>query len=163
MYVVLGSGPCTSNCGAHGADSGGDIFVWADIDCTNVSSCKVAQTQKVSTAAQLMWPTVGVDEGGNVGIFANVVDSSATYLGIEAWTHDASDAPGVLSGPVSVMPGTTTYTCSLGTNNTSQTGNPVGVQTVRDPLDPTSLWVTEQYAASASDCHWMTRIVQYRP
>ena len=161
LHAVLGSGPCTSNCGAHGPDTA-DIFIWADIDCSTPSNCAVSQTQKVSTPDHLLWPTVGVDANGNVGIFANVVNGSATYLGIEAWSHHVTDPPGVLSGPVVVAPGTTAYLCSINPT-VSQTGNPAGISTVRDPLDPTALWVTEQYANDSADCHWDTRIVQYRP
>jgi hypothetical protein len=162
LHVVMGSGPCTSNCGVHGVDSA-DIAIWADLDCSTLASCKVGQTQKISIADHVLWPTIGVDPNGNVGIFANTVSATATHLGIEAWSHAASAAAGTLTGPTTVMAGTTAYTCSLATSNTAQTGNPVGVATVRDPLDPTALWVSEQYAASTADCHWQTRIVEYRP
>jgi hypothetical protein len=161
LHLALGSGPCTANCGAHGADTN-DIFIWADIDCSTVGSCHVAQTQKVSTGNHLLWPTVGADVSGNVGIFANAVNATTTYLGIQMWSHHTTDAPGALSGPSTLIPGTLPYLCSL-TPTVSQTGNPVGVSTVRDPLDPTTLWVTEQYANDSGDCHWKTRIAQYRP
>ena len=161
LHVALGSGPCTSSCGASGVDTG-DIFVWADLDCATLGACTVSQTQKVSTADHLLWATVGVDPTGNVGILANTVNSTATYLGIEAWTHQATDPPGLLVGPTVLTTGTTDYLCSL-QPATSQTGNPAGVSTVRDPLDPTALWVTEQYARDSGDCHWNTRIVEYRP
>ncbi len=122
----------------------------------------VRQTQKVSTTDYLLWPTLGVDTSGNVAIFANFVNATSTFLGIEAWSHHSTDPQGQLNGPTPVISGTTSYLCSLQPTD-SQTGNPAGVSTTRDPLDPTSFWVTEQYANSTTDCHWSTRISQYRP
>ncbi len=161
VHVVLGSGPCASGCGAHGVDSGGDIFLWADLDCTTLGACVVHQTQKVSGADNYLWPTVGVDPSGNVGIFANAVQASTSkYLGIEAWQHHAGDPAGVLAGPTVITAGTTAYVCSLGAG-TAQTGNPAGVSTLWDPLQPAAMWVTEQYANDSGDCHWSTRIFEY--
>jgi hypothetical protein len=161
IEVALGSGPCVMGCAAHGMDFDRDIFVWAEIDCSNANACVIHQTQKASTSTyDLLWPTVGVDQSGNVGVFTNVV-SSSSFLGVAGWYHGASDPSGALYGPSIVTAGTTPYTCSLGA--IAGTGNSAGVTTVRDPLDPTSLWVSEQYANDSGDCHWDTRIVQYRP
>jgi hypothetical protein len=162
-HVVMGSGPCGSSCGAHGTDSNADIFLWADFDCSTLNACTLSQTQKVALTDHLLWPSIAVDPSGNVGIIANTVNSTTKYLSIEAFSHHAADAPGVLSGPTPVIAGTTSYTCSLSTTNPAQTGNPVGVSSFRDPLDPTALWVSQQYANDSGDCHWRTRIIEYRP
>jgi hypothetical protein len=162
LHVAMGSGPCVSSCGAHGTDSGADIFIWADLDCSTPGACKVYQTQKGSTADHLLWPTIGVDPSGNVAVFTNMVNATSTYLGIEAWTHAATDPLGALTAvSMPVMSGTVAYNCSGQT--TAQTGNPAGVSSVRDPLDPTALWVTEQYSTRSGSCQWNTRVVEYRP
>jgi hypothetical protein len=163
IEVALGSGPCNGNCGAHGMDFGHNIFIWAEIDCSSPASCTVTQTQKGSTAQDdYLWASVGVDPIGNVGIVASFVNGTTDSMGIAAWGHASTDPSGALNGPTLVVAGTTPYTCSLN-GAVAQTGNPVGVTTVRDPLDPTTLWVSEHYANDSGDCRWDTRIVQYRP
>jgi hypothetical protein len=126
------------------------------------NACHVSQTQKVSDATyDYLWSSIGVDPSGNVGIVASAVNSNTAYLSIVAFSHFASQPPGMLVGPAIVSQGTTPFNCSLG-GGTAQTGNPAGVATVRDPLDAFQLWVSEQYANDSNDCHWNTRIIEYQ-
>ncbi|MDB4956981.1 MAG: hypothetical protein JWO36_4550 [Myxococcales bacterium] len=158
VYGALGSGPCTTNCAAQGADAN-DLLIWADLDCTNPTACTVAATSKVADAnLHLAYPTIGVDSAGNIGLVA-AASSSATELSLIAYSHKATDAPSSTSGPTTIIAGTHPYTCA-GASVT--VGNAVGIATVRDPLDGTKLWTTHEYGGSATACVWSTRILEYK-
>ncbi len=62
-------------------------------------------------------------------------------------------------GPATVIDGTQPYTCI---NNPLVFDTAVGLTTVRDPLDGTKLWATQQYGGSSTACVWTTRIVEYQ-
>ncbi|HKU13296.1 MAG TPA: hypothetical protein VJQ52_02820, partial [Steroidobacteraceae bacterium] len=68
LHAAEGSGPCTQDCGAQGADTHNILF-YVDLDCSKPAACVVSQTAKLSgpdVAPQL--GTVGVDSHGNVGV-----------------------------------------------------------------------------------------------
>jgi len=65
-----------------------------------------------------------------------------------------------VSPPTMIFAGSQPYTC-IATPQVSF-ANAVGIETVRDPADPTKLWTMNQYAGSASACVWKTRIVEYQ-
>jgi hypothetical protein len=158
VYGVLGSGPCTSNCGAQGTDTN-DLFLWADLDCTNPSACAVAATAKASDASQhLFYPSIGVDQAGNVGVVAAAA-SASTNISLLAWRHLATDTSGALSAPTTVITGSQPYTCQ---GTSVSFANAVGISTARDPLDGTKLWTANEYGGSASPCVWSTRIAEYQ-
>ncbi len=159
LYGALGSGPCTGSCGAQGVDAT-NLFFWFDLDCTNASACVVSQTGKVSDPTRdLAFPTIGVGSNGNVAIVAAAIGPS-TYPSIEVWTHKTTDPPGAATGPTTVIAGTAPDSCVA---NPLIFANAVGVSTVRDPMDPTKLWTTHQYASSAAPCVWATRVMQLAP
>ena len=156
LYGVMGSGPCTSGCGAQGTDSG-NIAFWTDLDCTNASACTVAQTGKIASASEsYAFPTIGVDSNGNIGIAAAAL-SSTQEQSIRVWRHLVAQAPGSVDGPTTVIDGLHPYTC-VGTQNSF--ANAIGLTTVQDPVDGTKLWTWHQYASSPSPCVWGTRLFE---
>lgn len=160
LHAVLTSGPCTSGCEKQGSDPGNVMF-WVDLDCSNLSSCVVSQTAKLSApGVNPEFATVGVDAQGNVGIVAASADAN-TDLSILLWTRRVADPPNKFSGPIKVVAGTQPFTC-LNTQDMATIGNAVGVPTALDPLDPTKLWTAHQWSNDARRCVWNTRIVQYQ-
>jgi hypothetical protein len=161
LEIVFASGPCTDDCGAQGADPNNVMF-WGDVDCSDSAACTVAQTAKIARGeVNPLFPTIGVDNQGNVGIVAASA-SSAAYLSILLWTHRAADPGGVITGPMTVVSGTKPYTCPNNLN-LAMIASAVGMMTVQDPLDRSRLWTTHQYAADATPCVWNSRIIEYRP
>lgn len=161
LYGALGSGPCTTaaSCGSQGVDAN-NLFFWVDLDCTNPAGCVVSQTGKVSDATNyLAFPTIGVASNGDIAIVAASFGPQ-TYPSILAWSHTPSNVAGALSGPETLVAGTTADTCVA---NPLVFASAVGIHTVRDPLDPTKLWTTHQYSSSPAACTWKTRIVELAP
>lgn len=160
LQVVFGAGGCTHDCGAQGEDKGNVMF-WADLDCSDLAACRVAQTAKIADEnVNPLFPTVGVDNEGNIGIIA--ASSSATMpLSILLWTHRASDPPNSFSPPMTVVAGTQPYTCP-NRMNLALIASAVGMLTVRDPLDSSKLWTTHQYSGDATACVWNSRIFEYQ-
>ncbi len=159
LQVVFGSGPCTHDCGAQGEDKK-NIMFWADLDCTDPAACKVAQTAKIA-GPEALFPSVGVDDKGNVGIIA-ASSSEKDYLSILLWTHKAIDPANTFSEPITVVAGTHPYTCP-NRMNLALIASAVGMLTVRDPRDGSKLWTTHQYANDATPCVWNSRLVEYQP
>ena len=161
LEVVFGSGPCTHDCGGQGEDRNNVMF-WADIDCANPAACTVAQTAKISgDDVSPLFPTIGVDEKGNIGIVA-ASSSEQRYLSILLWTRRATDPVNTFSAPVVVVAGTQPYTCP-NRLNLALIASAVGMLTVRDPRDGSKLWTTHQYSSDATPCVWNSRIVAYQP
>jgi hypothetical protein len=161
LEVVFGSGPCSHDCGEQGEDRTNVMF-WADLDCTNSAACRVAQTAKIaSEGISPLFPTIGVDIKGNVGIVA-ASSSERDYLSILVWTHRTTDPPNTFSAPTTVVAGTQPYTCPNNLN-LALVASAVGMLTVRDPLDGSKLWTTHQYSNDATPCVWYSRIVEYQP
>ena len=161
LELLFSSGPCTHDCGAQGEDKNNLMF-WADLDCTNASACKVVQTAKiVNENVNPFFPSIGVDNKGNVGIVA-ASSSEKDYLSILLWTHRASDPANTFSAPITVVAGTKPYTCPNRVN-LAMIASAVGMLTVRDPLDGSKLWTTHQYSNDATPCVWNSRIIEYQP
>jgi hypothetical protein len=163
LYGALGSGPCTHDCGAQGTDTNNVMF-YVDLDCSTPTACVVAQTAKISSAdANPSFGTIGVDKDGNIGIAA-ISSTAATHMSVMLWSRKKSDPPNTFQGPVTIVAGTQPYTCpGTNPNATSITliANAVGVLTLRDPLDGSMLWTTQQYGGDATPCVWHTRIIEY--
>jgi len=155
LYAVLGSGPCTSGCGAQGANAH-QLFFWFDVD---TGSRILSQEGKVASASEdYLFPSLSADSSGNVGIVATA--SSATEdPSVALFAHHAGDAPGSVGPRVVASAGTHAYSC----NATDPVGWGDYSTTARDPLDPTALWAVEEYGADATPCVWQTRIVEFRP
>lgn len=161
LEVVFSSGPCTHDCGAQGEDKNNVMF-WADLDCTALAACKVAQTAKIAgDDVSPLFPSIGVDNKGDVGIVA-ASSSEKDYLSILLWTHRATDPANTFSAPMTVIAGTKPYTCP-NRMNLALIASAVGMLTVRDPLDGSKLWTTHQYAGDATPCVWNSRIIEYQP
>jgi hypothetical protein len=160
LYSALPSGPCTGECGSQGTDTNNVAF-WVDLDCSQATACVVSQTAKISGSGfNPEFPSVGVDAAGNVGIVA-ISATASTNLSMLLWTHRKSDPPNKMNGPTTIIAGTQPYTCE--TDKTfASIANPVGVDTMLDPLDGTRLWTTEQWGNNAARCVWNTRIVEYQ-
>lgn len=160
LYGVLGSGPCTHDCGDQGADTN-NIMIWVDLDCSKTSACVVGQTGKIAGPdVDPAFGTIGVDARGNLGIVA-MSSTSSSDLSVLLWTRRASDPAGTFQGPTMVAAGTQPYTC-LNNNNLSLIGNAAGVLTLRDPRDANKLWTSQQWANDGTRCVWNTRIVEYQ-
>jgi hypothetical protein len=160
VYGILGSGPCTHDCGRQGGDAGNILF-FVDLDCSNPAACVVAQTAKISSPdSNPEFATVGVDSQGNLGIVAESA-TATTDLSILLWAHRSSDPVNVFAGPVTVVAGTRPYTC-LDQHNMAMIGSAVGVLTALDPADGSKLWTTQQWSKDANRCVWNTRIIQYQ-
>ncbi|HEY3382670.1 MAG TPA: hypothetical protein VGK32_12925 [Vicinamibacterales bacterium] len=160
LHGVLGSGPCTKDCGPQGTDTNNLMF-YVDLDCSKPTACVVAQTAKISGADfNAEFGTVGVDAAGNVGIVASS-STATTNLGVFLWSRKKTDPPNTFSGPMTIVAGTKPYAC-IGDKNLEPMGNTVGILTTRDPLDATKLWTTAQWQGDATPCGFNTRILQYQ-
>jgi hypothetical protein len=158
VHGVLCSGPCASGCGGQGVDANNLLF-WVDLDCSTPSMCTVNQTAKIASSTEhYVFASVGLDSNGNVGIAAAAM-SATIDPSIRLWGHRASDPANAIVGPITVIDGTQPYTCI---NNPVGFATAVGLTTVRDPLDGTKLWTTQQYGESGTACVWNTRIFQYQ-
>jgi hypothetical protein len=156
---VMGSGPCTKDCGAHGVDKN-NVLLWFDLDCSKPDACVVSQTAKLGGGDfNVTFATVGIDATGNTGIVANTWNAESN-LSVVLWTRKRTDAPNTFRGPLTVVKGTQPYTCT--TPKFSTIGNAAGILTALDPSDGTRLWTTEQWGSDAAPCVWGTRIVSYR-
>lgn len=161
LQVVFGSGPCTRDCGAQGEDTANVMF-WADLDCTSATACKVAQTAKIAKpGVNPLFPTIGVDQNGNVGIVA-ASSSETEYLSILLWTHRTTDPPNAFTGPSTIVRGSQPYSCP-NNMNLAMIASAVGMLTVRDPRDGSKLWTTHQYSNDATPCVWNSRLIAYQP
>jgi hypothetical protein len=157
---VLSSGPCTSACGDQGADANNVMF-WMDLDCSNAARCVVSHTAKISGPDfNPEFASIGVDNQGNLGIVAASA-SAKSSLGVLLWIRRVSDPLDSFKGPTTIIAGTQPYTCESG-KNVVPVGNSVGILTLRDPLDGSKLWTTQQWSNDAKPCVWNTRIVQYQ-
>ena len=157
---VLGSGPCTSNCGSQGTDTTNVLF-WVDLDCSKPAACVVSHTAKIAGPNfNPEFATLGVDAKGNVGIVA-ASSTASTDLSVLLWTHRKEDPDDKFTGPTTVAAGTQPYTC-LNARNLVPLANAVGIFTALDPKDGAKLWATHQYSNSAEPCVWNTRIVEYQ-
>jgi hypothetical protein len=160
LLGVMSSGPCASDCGDQGTDTG-NIAFWVDLDCSKPTACVVSQTARISGSDfNPEFSTTGVDAAGNVGITA-VSWTPTTNLSILLWMHRVSDPPNTISGPFTVIAGTQPYSCEPD-KPYANVENPAGVTTALDPADGTKLWVSHQWANSAARCVWNTRIIQYQ-
>jgi hypothetical protein len=167
LYAAEGSGPCTKECGTQGADTNNILF-YVDLDCSKPSACVVSQTAKLAGAdVAPEYGTVGVDPQGNVGVVASS-STVATHLGVILWARKQTDPLNIFSGPITIAVGTQPYTCMKdhtmdgGRTYYVMMGSSVGILTVRDPLDGTKLWTTQQYSDDATPCVYSTRIVEYQ-
>ena len=159
IYGVLGTGPCTHDCGDQGADTN-NVMIWVDLDCSKTGACVVTQTGKIAGEdVNPVFGTIGIDARGNLGIVA-MSSTASTDLSVLLWTRRASDAPGTFQGPTTVVSGTQPYTC-LNNNNLALIGNAAGILTLLDPRDRNKLWTTEQWSNDSTRCVWNTRIVEY--
>ena len=159
VHGVMGSGPCTHDCGSQGTDTN-NIAFWVDLDCSKPSACVVSQTAKIAGDFNPEFATIGVDSEGDVGIVA-ISATAKTNLSILLWTHLASDPPNTLKGPTTLLAGTQPYTCEEGRDYAS-IANPAGVLTALDPDEGKTLWVSHQWANEAAPCVWNTRIIGYQ-
>jgi hypothetical protein len=157
---VMGSGPCTKDCGAHGLDKN-NILLWFDLDCTKPEACVVSQTAKLGGGDfNVAYATVGVDAAGNTGIVANSWNAESD-LSVVLWTRKRTDAPNTFRGPQMIVQGTAPYVCDT-SKGISTIGNAGGILTALDPADGMRLWTTEQWGSDAARCVWGTKILSYR-
>jgi hypothetical protein len=156
---VMGSGPCTKDCGAQGVDKE-NVLLWFDLDCAKPTACVVSQTAKISGGFNPTYATVGIDATGSTGIVAESW-TPGTNLSVLLWTRRRSDPPNTFQGPQTVVAGTHPYTCD-NSHGFATIGNAAGIMTALDPVDGTKLWTTEQWGNDAARCVWNTRIIEYR-
>jgi hypothetical protein len=134
---------------------------WMDLDCSDAARCKVSQTAKISGADfNPEFASIGVDDHGNLGIVA-ASSNAQSNLSVLIWTHRVSGAPDSFKGPTTIIAGTKPYTCQ-GDKVVVPIGNSVGILTMRDPLDASRLWTTQQWSNDSRPCVWNTRIIQYQ-
>jgi hypothetical protein len=155
---VMGSGPCTSDCGAQGVDKDNVLF-WFDLNCAKATACVVSQTAKISGGFNPMYATVGIDAAGNTGIVAESW-TPATDLSVLLWTRRKTDPPNTFQGPQTIVAGTQPYTCD-NSKGFATIGNAAGILTALDPVDGTKLWTSQQWGNDAARCVWNTRIIEY--
>jgi hypothetical protein len=160
LHGALGSGPCMAECGEQGADTNNVMF-YVDFDCSNPTGCIVSQTAKITGAeVNPVFGTVGVDQDGNVGITA-LSSTVNTDLSILLWTHSITDPPNMFRGPMILVAGTQPYTC-VNADNMALIASAVGILTLRDPVDGSKLWTTQQYGGNAKPCVWDTKVIEYQ-
>jgi hypothetical protein len=156
---VMGSGPCTKDCGVQGEDKINLLF-WFDLDCSKPDACVVTQTAKLDVKdSNVAFATLGMDAAGNTGIVANTWNAE-TDLSVVLWTRKRTDAPNTFRGPETLVKGTQPYVCT--TPKFSTIGNAAGILTALDPTDATRLWTTEQWGGDAGSCVWTTKVLGYR-
>lgn len=153
LYLVLGSGPCSSNCGSQGTDSH-DISFLFDL---NIPSLTVNQGIKISSALDdILFPALAVDSQGNVAVAATTASSSHA-ASVTEWHHLTTDAAAMMHGPNLLVSGSSTYNCSR---------SPVGWGTysgaAQDAGDGARLWTVQEYANSSTSCKWATRIAGFK-
>jgi len=160
VYAVAGSGPCTTNCGLQGIDTG-NLALFVDLDCAKPSACIVSQTAKISGPTfNPEFPTIGIDTAGNIGIVAlsSTADTDPSLL---LWTRKPTDPPNTFAGPATIVAGTEPYTC-LADKGFASIANPVGILTALDPINGSTLWTSHQWSHDATRCTWNTRIIAYQ-
>jgi hypothetical protein len=160
LHGVLGSGPCTTDCGPQGTDMNNVMF-YVDLDCSDAEACVVDDTAKISGRdVHPIFGTVGVDTQGNVGILA-MSSTARTDLSILGWSRKAGERGRPFRGPTVVVKGTQPHTC-MPDQKMIHLGSTVGIPTVRDPKDGLKLWTSLQWSNDARPCVFNTRIVQYQ-
>ena len=125
---------------------------------------KLTQKAKVSDASlSLLFPTLAVDDSGNVGIGASGFSKSqapSVYL----FTHLTTDPAGQMNGPFLAHAGSQSYSCDKGRQADHA---PVGwgtySATVQDGSDRMKLWTLQEYGGSATPCVWKTRVIGFQP
>ncbi len=153
LYAVVGSGPCTSNCGSQGADSH-DLFFFFDV---NIPGLTLNEAVKVSSSQlTLLFPSLAVDSRGNVAMAATGVSNSQNPSVYE-WHKLATDSSGAVHGPNLLTAGSASYSC---------VNSPVGwgtySTTAQDAGDGTKLWTVQEYGNSSVPCNWSTRLLQFQ-
>lgn len=153
LHFVVGSGPCTSSCGSQGVDTG-DLIFWFVV---NPVSNAIVQSAKISSSTLgYIFPSSAMDAAGNEYICATSA-GSAQFASIDCWNHLATDAAGVINGPIRVITGTQIYAVCAA-------HNPVGWGTysdvVYDPQNPNAVWLDQEYGASATACFWQEHLAQ---
>jgi hypothetical protein len=160
LHGVLGSGPCTQDCGAQGTDAN-NIMIYADLDCSNPKACVVHDTVKISGPdIHPMFGTVGVDTRGNLGILA-MSSTASTNLSILGWSRKAGETGRAFNGPTVLLKGTQPHTCRPD-QKMIHLGSTVGIPTVRDSKDGLKLWTSLQWSNDARPCVFNTRIIEYQ-
>jgi hypothetical protein len=160
IYGVLGTGPCTHDCGEQGVDTN-NVMIWVDLDCSKSTACVVGQTGKIAgESVNPVFGTIGVDARGNLGIVA-MSSTAVADLSILLWTRRTADPPGAFQGPTTIATGTQPYSC-LNNNKLALIGNAAGILTLRDPRDGNKLWTSQQWSNDGTRCVWNTRIVEYQ-
>jgi hypothetical protein len=155
LYAVEASGPCDSSCGSQGSDAH-NLFFWFDVNTSNLT---LQQSKKVSSSSlSFLFPSMDVDGSGNVGFSATGVDS-AQNASVYLFSHRTTDAANVVNGPTLATAGTVpNYNCNA--------ANPVGwgtySNTVIDPNQSNVLWTVNEYAGSATNCVWTTKLIQFQ-
>jgi hypothetical protein len=153
LYLVVGSGPCNSNCGSQGTDSHNLFFV-LDV---SIPSLTLNQSIKIASAQDdLIFPSLAVDSQGNVAIAATGASSSHA-ASVYEWHRLTTDPVGMVHGPNVLTSGSSAYSCSR---------TPVGwgtySTTAQDAGDGARLWTVQEYANSSTPCKWFTRVVGFK-
>jgi hypothetical protein len=154
LYLVVASGPCTSNCGSQGTDSH-DLLFLIDV---SIPTLTLSQGMKIASAQDdLIFPSLAVDSQGNIGVVATGASSSKA-ASVYEWHRLTTDPANMVHGPNVLTSGSTSYSCSK---------SPVGwgtySTTAQDGGDGTRLWTVQEYANSSTACKWSTRIVGFKP
>jgi hypothetical protein len=152
LYSIMGSGPCSTNCGSQGADSH-DLFFFFDL---SVPGLTLNQAVKVASGQNdLLFPSLAVDSVGNIAMAAMGVSATQTPSVYE-WHQLVTDSAGTIHGPNLLTGGASSYPCA---------NAPVGwgtySATTQDGGDPTRLWTVQEYGNSPTACKWYTRLIEF--
>jgi hypothetical protein len=152
LYSIMGSGPCSTNCGSQGADSH-DLFFFFDL---SVPGLTLNQAVKVASSQNdLLFPSLAVDSVGNIAMAATGV-SATQNPSVYEWHQLVTDSAGTIHGPNLITGGTSSYSCASA---------PVGwgtySATTQDGGDPTRLWTVQEYGNSPTACRWYTRLIEF--
>ena len=158
LDVIVGSGGCTADCGAQGHDVH-NLFYWFQL---NPKTMALTRKVKVAEPAlSLLFPTMAVNGSGDIGV-GLTGGSDSQWASIYLFTHLNDEPADKMNGPFLAQSGTERYSCDKGPAHGATVGWGTYSATVQDGSDPMKLWTLQEYAGSATQCAWKTRVIGFR-
>ncbi|MDB6100277.1 MAG: hypothetical protein JWO52_276 [Gammaproteobacteria bacterium] len=140
---------------AQGSEIGGRVgFNWFEVRVSD--GTLVQQGQLADPDYDVLFPTLAADANGNIGIGFTKI-SATEFPSVYLSGRLAGDPLNTLMTPVLATSGSAGYSCPP----TSPVGWGTYSSTMQDPSNPLTLWTYQEYANSATACHWSTRWVAF--
>jgi hypothetical protein len=160
LHGVLGSGPCTHDCGAQGTDTN-NLMIYVDLDCSDPKSLRGARHGEDRGARRPpIFGTVGVDSQGNVGILAMSSTASTDLQHPRVVAQGGRDRPR-LHGPDRRRQGHAAPHLHARPED-GPSGQHRRHSYPAGPQGRPKLWTSLQWSNDAAPCVFNTRIVAYQ-